>query len=493
MKKTLLGVLAVLLIVGGVTIVRALGLESQQGTAQAQVDIPLDESAAAARFSAALQFRTISFPPPAEPDTAQFFALHRYLASTYPGVHEQLSLEGVGPHGLSMLYTWEGRDPDRTPVVLMGHQDVVPIIPGTEAEWTHPPFSGRIADGYVWGRGSMDDKSSVLAILEAVELLVAAGFQPERTYYLAFGHDEELGGTHGAAAIAALLESRGAGEFALVLDEGGAITEGLLPGVEGTTAIIGIGEKGYLSLDLVARAEGGHSSTPPATTAIGILANAIERLESNPFPADLDAGGLTLLEAVAPEMPFVQKLVFANRWLFDPLIKRLLNASPETSAMLRTTTAATMLSAGVKDNVLPIDAKATVNFRILPGETVESVTARVQAVIDDDRIEVTAWPESGRNPSAMSDPEGEAFEMLARTIRQTVPGDVLVAPYLVMGGTDAKYYSSRSTNVFRFLAAKMEEGDMVRVHGTNERLSVASFGNSIRFFVQLIRNTEELP
>lgn len=471
---------------------RAMGLESRQGAPEAFVDIAIDEAAAAERLAGALRYRTISFPPPVGPDTAQFFGLHRYLEANYPMVHETLGLEGVGPNGLSLLFTWEGSAPEKQPVVLMGHLDVVPVIPGTDRDWTHPPFGGRVADGYIWGRGAMDNKSSVLAILEAVEHLLAQGYRPERTHYLAFGHDEEVGGNQGAGEIAALLESRGVSDFALVLDEGGAITEGLVPGLEGTAAIIGIGEKGYVSLDLIANGDGGHSSTPPSTTAIGILARAIERLESNPFPADLDAGGLTLLEYVAPEMPFGQRLVFANRWLFDPLLERMLGAAPESNAMLRTTTAATMLSAGVKDNVLPIDAKATVNFRILPGETPETVTERVREVIDDERIEIRAW-DGGRGPSAISDPDGDAFAVLARTIRQTVPEDVLVAPYLVMGGTDAKYYSARSPNVFRFLAAKIEQGDMVRIHGTNERLRPDSFANSIRFFVQLIRNVEDLP
>ncbi len=492
MKKLVLLVLALGLALGAVVLIRTLNLESHQRAPQAQVEVAVDADAAAERFASALRFRTISFAPPIEPDTAEFLGLHRYLESTYPRVHQHLAREGVGPQGLSLLYTWTGTSPDRTPVVLMGHQDVVPVIPGTLDDWEHPPFAGAIEDGFIWGRGALDDKSSVLAIFEAVEHLLDEGYTPERTFYLAFGHDEELGGAQGAAAIADLLQSRGVGDYALVLDEGGAITEGMVPGVDGATAIIGIGEKGYLSLDLTARASGGHSSTPPSTTAIGILARAIERLESDPFPANLDAGGLTLLDYIAPEMPLGQRIVFANRWLFDPLISRLLNATAQSDAMLRTTTAATMLSAGIKDNVLPIDAKATVNFRILPGETVESVTERVRSVIDDERIEISAW-DSARDPSTLSDVDGEAFDVLAKTILQTVPGDVLVAPYLVMGGTDAKYYSGRSSNVFRFLPAKLGDGDMVRIHGTNERLSVESLAGSIRFFVQLIRNAESLP
>lgn len=493
MKKVLAVTLLAVLAVAAVVLIRTVGFESAAAPEpEASVEIDIDAAASAKRFAEALRFKTISFPPPADPDTAEFFGLHRYLEATYPRVHATLVREGVGPHGLSLLYTWTGSDPSKRPVVLMGHQDVVPVIPGTEDEWAHDPFSGTIAEGYVWGRGAMDDKSSVLAILEATEHLLSERYSPERTFYLAFGHDEEVGGPRGAGEIAALLTSRGVGDFALVLDEGGAVVENMIPGVDGTVAIVGIGEKGYVSLDLVARADGGHSSTPLPTTAIGILASAIKRLEDNPFPADLDAGGLIMMERVAPRMPFARKMIFANRWLFDPLLERFLSAAPETSAMIRTTTAATMLSAGVKDNVLPIDAKATVNFRILPGETPESVADRVARVVDDERIEIIPW-EGGRGPSPLSDPDGDAFRVLASTIRQTVPGDVLVVPYLVMGGTDAKYYSDASSNVFRFLASKLEEGDMVRVHGTNERLRIESFASSVGFFAQLIRNVEALP
>lgn len=461
--------------------------------AASHVEVAVDEAAAADRFAAALRYRTISFPPPAEPDTAEFFGLHRYFEATYPLVHERLVRETVGEPALSLLYTWEGSDPSKSPVVLMGHQDVVPVIPGTEGDWDHPPFEGELAGGYVWGRGAMDDKASVLSILEAVELLLSQGHRPARTIYLAFGHDEELGGMNGARAIAELLESRGVGDYALVIDEGGAIADGLVPGIEGPVAIVGIGEKGYLSLELTARAEGGHSSTPPSTTAIGILAEAISELEESPFPADLDAGGLLMIETVAPHMPFAQRLLFANRWLFDPIIERFFSRSPETSAMIRTTTAATMISAGVKDNVLPIDANATVNFRILPGETVESVMARVRDVIDDDRIQIAEWEGSGRDPSPLSDPASAAFAVLERTILEINEDPVLVAPYLVMGGTDAKHFADASSNVFRFIPARFEDGDMGRVHGTNERLRIESYANSIRFFAQLVKNADALP
>ncbi len=505
MRKLLGGAGVSVLLVAAVVLVRASRLApvasppggegpasgADRGTDVA-ADLRFDEGAAVARFAEALRFPTVSYPAPAEPDTASFLALHGYLKSSFPRVHQHLRLERVGRPPLSLLYTWEGADRARAPVVLMGHQDVVPVTPGTEGDWTHPPFSGAVSDGYVWGRGAMDDKVSVLSILQAVDLLLGAGHRPTRTIYLAFGHDEELGGLNGAGAIAELLESRDVREYALVLDEGPGITDGLVPGIDLPVAAVGIAEKGYVSLRLTARVGGGHSSAPPAMTAIGILSDAVSELEAHPFPANLDAGGLLLAETLAPHMPLAGRLAFANRWLFDPVLERLLSRAPETSAMIRTTTAATMFSAGVKDNVLPVEAEAVVNFRILPGETVTSVIERVRAVIDD-RVAVSVWQESGRDPSPFSDVDGPAFRTLETTIRTAHQGPLLVAPMLLLGGTDAAHFAYRSANVFRFLPTRLQAGDLERIHGTDERLGVDDYLGSVRFFLQLVKDVDALP
>lgn len=489
--KKLFG-LIVLLSVGVVAVVvyRALRMESRQMTGVEPVEIAVDETGAAQRFARALTYPTISNQDRTDVDSAAFRGLHDYFEATYPEVHTILHRETVG--GLSLLYTWEGTDPSLTPVVLMGHLDVVPVVPGTESDWEHDPFGGVVADGYVWGRGAIDDKSSVVSILEAVETLLATGHRPARTFYLAFGHDEEVGGPEGAGAIAELLQSRGVNEFAFVLDEGGAIARDLVPGIEGAAAIIGIAEKGFLSLELRVEGEGGHSSMPPPSTNVGILAAAITALESDPFPLRLTDPVARQFAYLGPEMAFGPRALLANLWLLKPVFLRLMSSDPQGAAMLRTTTAATMFNAGVKDNVLPISASAVVNFRILPGETVESVTDRVRRVIDDDRIRITDVS-SSKDPSPVSDPDGPAYRLLERTIRETAgENELVVAPYLVMGGTDAKYYAGSSPNVFRFLPAKLGPGDIARFHGTNERLSVESLAGSIRFFHRLIRGADDL-
>ena len=325
--------------------------------------------------------------------------------------------ENVGRDAL--LFTWRGTDSTLAPIVLMGHMDVVPVAPGTDSLWKHGAFSGDIADGFIWGRGSLDDKGTVLGVLEACEALIASGFKPSRTIILSFGADEEAGGESGAKVIAALLESRGIKPL-FVLDEGGTVVKGAIGGITKPVALIGIAEKGYLTVEMKVRAEGGHSSMPPKHTAAGILATAITRLEGHPMRASIGATTGKLFDAIGREMSFGRRIVFANRFLFDPLIERQLAAAPGTDATLRTTTAVTMLEGSPKDNVLPSQAKAAVNFRILPGDSVAGVIAHMRGVIDDDRVELTA-KNPQVEPSPISSTSDTAWSIVSRTVGNPIP------------------------------------------------------------------------
>jgi len=336
----------------------------------------------------------------------------------------------------------------------------------------------------------MDDKVSVLGILETVEMLLAEGFQPRRTIYLAFGHDEEVGGLNGAAKIVALLHSRGV-QLEYVLEEGSAIAEGVMPGVSAPVALAGIAEKGYVSLELTVEGQGGHSSMPPTHTAVGILSTAIHNLEKNQFPTGIEGVTRKMFEYVGPEMSFGKKMVFANLWLFGPLVGRLLAASPMTNALTRTTTAATVFEGGVKENVVPTKARAIVNFRILPGDSINSVIDHVRKAADDPRIKITPLSTLLSEPSSVSDTESAAFQLLQRTIRQVYP-DVVVAPWLVVGGTDSRHYAKLSANIFRFIPMRIGPGDTQRFHGTDERISVEDYEQYVRFLIQLIRNSHSL-
>jgi carboxypeptidase PM20D1 len=491
MKRTVTSVGVALLVLVSVLVGRALLFVPPEVDPPAPASLEVDEAAVADHLAEAIRFPTVSHEDPEELDTEAFASLRGWMAETYPLTHEGLEPELIGAG--SLLYTWPGSDGSLAPLVLMGHLDVVPVDPGTEGEWTHPPFAGVVSDGFVWGRGSLDDKVSVITILEAVEALLGEGFAPARTVHLAFGHDEEVGGLNGARVIAETLEARGMGRAALVVDEGGILSQGFMPGVEAPIALVGVAEKGFVSLELKVRSEGGHSSMPPRETAISILARAITRLEDQPFPSRLDGAARLMLDAVGPHMSFPARLGLANLWLFEPLVRAGLTASPSTAAMVRTTTAPTIIQAGVKENVLPITARATVNFRILPGETRETVTERVREIVDDPRVEIGQATPFATDPSPVSDPEGPGFRLVAAAARQATGDPALaVAPYLVVGGTDSRYYATRADSVLRFMPILLRPDDLSRVHGTDERVASADLATAVRFFHALIRGSDGL-
>lgn len=444
----------------------------------------IDSGAAAERLAGMLRFRTISHQDKDKSDAGEFLKLHRYLEENFPGVHANLKKEAVA--GYSLLYKWQGSDESLKPILLMSHLDVVPVEEGTEGDWEYPPFDGRIADGYVWGRGALDIKVGVGGILEAVETLIGEGFQPRRTVYLAFGHDEEVGGKAGAVEIVKLLKSRGV-RLEYVLDEGGAIVEKFFSGFRTPVAFVGTAEKGYVTLELTVESEGGHSSMPPRHTTVGILAKAISKLENHPFPASLKGIERTF-RYLGPEMPLPLKAVFANSRLFAPALKIALSMKKETNAAIRTTIAPTMIEGSEKENVLPAKATAAVNFRILQGDSSEDVVARVRKVIGDERVKVKIAGSNLTEPSPVSDDESESFRMLARTIRGVFP-EVIVAPSTVLGGTDSRHYVNISDSVYRFIPTRVGPDDVKRVHGANERVSVKNYAEVVAFFMEIMRNS----
>lgn len=464
-----------------VLVARALMLESKQLAVEPR-DLPeIDAADAAAHLAGAIRHRTVSDQEATAEQqaaaAAQLAALHDYLAATYPRVHAELAREVVAGH--SMLYTWQGRDPGLPPMLLAAHMDVVPA---PDAGWTHRPFAGVVDAHFVWGRGAIDDKLALVSILEAVELLLARGFEPQRTVYLAFGHDEETGGT-GAAAIAELLRSRGVA-LDMVLDEGLPITVGIVPGIEPEVALIAVAEKGYATVQLSAETVGGHSSAPPPQTAIGIVAAAVAAIESHPFPARRSGVAREMFRWLAPEGPFALRLVFANDWLLWPAIGHLLSRSSDTDALIRTSTAVTLMEGGEKENVLPRSARALVNFRILPGETPEDVLAHVRDVVADPRVNVElAGPAWGSGePSPIDSPQ---FERVHRAVRRAYP-DAVVAPGLMLGATDARAYAGLTRNVFRFTPAPVTAEDVPRIHGRDERVALETLARSVRFYAAVL-------
>ena len=483
MKKLLLAVAGVLVVGVAVILARTLMLSPGGTTEGARVEIPVDAEAVARRMSEAIRFRTISRQRGQASDRAPMDAFIEWLARAYPRASSEIGFERVG--GYSLLFTWRGSDPSLAPILLTAHYDVVPVIPGSEDQWQHPPFAGEIADGYVWGRGALDDKSAVIAQLEAATLLLEAGFQPLRTVYLAFGHDEERGGSEGAAAITELLRSRGV-QLAWSLDEGSFVVEGVFPGVAAPVASINVAEKGYVSIELVARGQGGHSSMPPRETAVGVLAAAIVKVQDHPMPGGIEGLVAESFDALAPHLPFVPRMLFANRWLFGGLLESILTArSPGLNAMVRTTTAPTMLSGSVKENVLPIEAVATVNFRLHPRDSPDDVVAHVTRAVGDDRVEVR--PRGPGGPaSAVSSTTSEGFAHISASVGD-VMGHAIVIPGLTVGGTDSRHYGQIADDAYRFNPMVVTAADISGFHGTNERISIENLVLGTRIYARLIQ------
>lgn len=484
MKKLILGLLVVIIVTAAILVYRAETTfhDWQLEPATGIDEINLDQRGAVQRFSRALTYPTISYDDRSNFDANAFLDFHTFLESAFPLVHERATKTLVNDY--SLVYHLQGSDPTLKPVLFMGHMDVVPIEEITRGEWTHPPFDGVVDDGIIWGRGSVDDKFTVVALMEATELLLSENAQPRRSIYFAFGHDEEVGGKEGAAQVAKHFESQGI-TFDYVMDEGGVVLEGMIPDVDQPVAIIGVSEKGYVNLVLTVNAPGGHSSQPPEQTAVGILSRAIVKVEDNPFPAKLDYFYPTF-ETLAVEMPFGKRLAMSNLWLFGPLVEKVMLQSKDDAAGLRTTTAATMVTGSPKSNILPTRATGVINFRILPGETVESVKERVIGLIDDDRVEVTA--EYGINPSPVSPVDSNGYELIAKTIRG-MDENVLVAPYMVRGGTDARYFYSVSPNVYRFMMLRITPDTIGYVHGIDEHVATESYFEAIRYYYHLIRQS----
>ncbi|EHR71111.1 acetylornithine deacetylase/succinyldiaminopimelate desuccinylase-like deacylase [Burkholderiales bacterium JOSHI_001] len=485
-KRLALGLLTALLLLAAVLVANAWRQGSRQVQVPALAPLAVDERAVADSLSVAIRARTVSDLKDPNLNADQFVALQSHIQQRYPKVHATLKREMVG--GLSLLYTWPGRDATAPGVALMAHQDVVSISPGTESLWQAEPFAGTIRDGYVWGRGAWDDKSNLITQLEAVERLIANGFQPTRSIYLVFGADEEVGGERGALPIARLLKERGV-KLDFVVDEGLLITEGVLPGLSRPAALVGLAEKGSVSVLLRAQAPGGHSSMPPppGQSAIAQLAQAITQVDGHPMPAVLDTRSIAgqMFDAIAPEMPGAQRVVLSNLWLFRPLVQAQLEKGQSTNAMLRTTTAATIVQGGVKENVLPAVAEATVNFRIKPGDTQAAVLAHVRSVVANPAVQVSQLP-GGFEPSQVASVESRGYQLVNRTLREVVPS-ALVAPGLMVGGTDSRHFAALSENILKFSPIRARPEDLPRFHGTNERISTAGLVEMVRFYHRLLQ------
>lgn len=443
----------------------------------------------AERLAGAIRIPTVSYDAndDIKTDTSQFSQLHQHLQECFPLVHRHLKREVVNSY--SLLFHWEGSDASLQPYLLMAHQDVVPVPPAELADWKFPPFSGTIAEDCVWGRGAIDDKHALMGILEAIEGLLKQGYRPVRSVYLAFGHDEEVSGNQGAANVAALLKARGV-KFEFILDEGLFIIDKLLPLHQPPVAVICTAEKGFVNVKLKVKGTAGHSSIPPKESAIGILAKALSKLDGYPFPPNMSFGPQRdMLVSLAGTFAWPMRVIVSNMWLFAPLMEWVMvSLSPQTAAVLRTTSAATVVRGGDKANVMPAEATAIVNHRLHLTHDLDSICRADAAIIGDKRVSIQC---EGRDPSPISPTNHWSFRMIGSCVAKFAP-HAAVAPGLMIGGTDTTHFLELSSHVYRFNPIQLTKDETAMFHGKNERITVNNYINLIYFYTSLVRSVDQL-
>lgn len=435
-------------------------------------------------LSDAIKIKTISNVDIDKVDWNEFKKLHALFEERFPLVYQNLKCEDISL--ASLLFTWEGKNPDLEPIALLGHQDVVPVAAGTEDDWTHPAFDGVDDGEFIWGRGALDMKNHLVAVLESVESLLAEGFWPERTVYLCFGHDEEIvaAKTSGAGSIADTLKARGV-HLDSVIDEGGAVLN-LNVGkiLNKKLAGVGIAEKGYADYRVSLNAKGGHSSQPPEHTALGEMAQVIKDIEGHQFKAAMPAFVYDLFTKIGKNVSYPARIVTCNLWLLKPLITAVMKKIPPAASLIRTTTAVTMAEGSPAANVLPQKASVTVNFRMMPGVTIKNVEEHIRRCVRNKDIEVEYL--KGKEASKVSPTDSRSFKILEELCNRT-DSDMIVAPYLVMGGTDAYHYEEVCDCIYRFAPFVMDTSLLLTTHGTNERIPIACMGDALKFFKRYIR------
>lgn len=432
----------------------------------------------------AIRCKTVSNTDEKLTDWNEFEKLHKVFEKQYPLLHKILSVRKVGKAGL--IYTWQGSDPSLKPIALIGHQDVVPVQEEKLKDWTHPPFEGEIADGFIWGRGSTDMKNHVVGILESVETLLEEGYKPKRTVIICLGYNEELLDTEDASApmLSRALENDGI-KLESVLDEGGAILDLDVPHViKQRIAGVGIAEKGYCDFEISVDAKGGHSSTPPKHSAVGELSKAILDLENHQFPAKITREMKVIVDTIARNTKLPVRLIGCNMFVLLPALRPILASIPPVASVMRTTTAVTMTNGSPQANVLPQKASATVNFRILPGDTIADVEKHIRKVIRNKDVNIKLL--GGNEPSVVSPTDTPTMKTISK-ICCGLFGTGIPAPFVVMGATDARHYQNVTNQIYRFSPFVMSPEILLLAHGTDERIPVDCLENGIKFFKRYIR------
>lgn len=477
MGYVMTGVLLGLLVLIVVILVRTVLFVPEKQDEIVAEPVSLNEEKIIADMVDMIRCKTISDRDEAKVDRAEFAKFETLLQERFPNIHKNCTFEKIGKTGL--LYHLKGEASDK-PSVCMAHYDVVPV---EEDGWSKPAFDGIIEDGCIWGRGTLDTKGTLCGVVEALEMLLAEGYQPKQDLYLSFSGEEEIDGDT-CADIVTYFEKKGI-RPAIVLDEGGAVVDNVFPGVKESCALVGIGEKGSVNLNFSMDSEGGHASTPPVHTILGKLSDAVCKIERHPFKRQLTKPVLEMFDTLGRHSTFLFRMIFANLWLFAPVLDLLCKKTGgEMNAMLRTTTAVTKMEGSKAYNVLPPKASFGLNMRLLGKDTIESAVSYLKKVIANDKISVEVV--NGMNPSIYSDTSCEEWKRLSNVIRATWK-DVVVSPYLMMACSDSRHYCRITDRVYRFSAMRLSKEERAMVHGNNERIPIDTLLKTVEFYVRLLK------
>ena len=439
--------------------------------------VEFDRDAAVERLRALVRCKTVSYHDHAKEDEAEFEKLIDSLPSLYPNVCRACTLTRMA--GRALLFHWKGKGQGE-PTVLMAHYDVVPA---SEELWEKPPFEAILENGVVWGRGTLDTKATVNGILSAAEHLIGDGFVPKADVYFAFSGGEEIGGP-GAPNIVDYFEREDITP-ALVLDEGGAVVEGVFPGVKQSCGLIGIAEKGMMNLSYTVKSNGGHASSPKPHTPVGILSAACCRVENHPFPARLTPPVKEMFDTLGRHSTFLYRMIFANLWLFSPVLDRICRKSGgELNALLRTTVAFTQMQGSAAPNVIPPEAHMVSNMRLNPADTVQGALDRIRRTVDDGQVELRLI--QGDEPSRISRTDCPAWDTVAGAVAETWQG-AIVSPYLMVQCSDSRHWGRISDRVYRFSAMDLSAEERATIHGNNERIRVDAACRAVEFYIRLMK------
>ena len=470
-------VIGLILILAAVVIVRTASIKASERPPQLYKTNEELEAACAEKLGAMVRVPTVSKNE--DEDLSEFYRLQAEMERLFPLIHaklEKTELQG------NLIYRWPGRDSGKKPILLMGHQDVVPA---SDEGWSVPAFSGTVkADGCLYGRGAMDCKSTMLVELEAVERLLAEDFVPECDVYLEYSINEESSGV-GASKAVKWLQDKGV-SLAIVLDEGGAVMDRAVSGMDRPYAVIGITEKGYMDLKISAKGTGGHSSTPPrGTPAARLFAFAAEIESKRPFKKALIPETEAMFKAMAPSFGFGLRMILGNLWLFRPVLKAVMpRVSPFGEAILATTCCFTQMCGSDAPNVIPKEPYLIANLRCSVHQNAEESLAIMKKYADKYGLEIEVL--TARSASPVSNIHSPEYAYLCDCIAEHFP-DCGVSPYVIMGGTDCRHFHALTENALRFSPVRMTTAQSGSCHAVDENVSVAALAEGVEFFMKFIK------